>query len=372
MSYTPLHMQSTLTEHAFTRRRRIRGTFSGSRLEFLQDWLPRYFEAVDTHELPTFWPMLHAEYWTTFPWRLPIDVEPHCGPECFPDKHPLSHEDLDKRTFTRMQTHPASRARFSFVFKFADPASRKSAPGLPTSASFARAACCKKPTDGPDSFKVYLTRPFRSRSIVLEMQIIIPRAPNCLLPMAPPFKILHSGEWWKDFHRARAARAAARRHPRAQFDPPVGDQGRIYTFILTRTAPLLGAVQNDGRFLMTTSDPSAPRLAPGPRPLFHAPPLPFQSNAAKRAQAAQLARPSPEDELLARLRQTPEQRRRRELRSQIHKAVGPLEPAQREKKVALAAKQKRLAALEVRTQSNGPQSAASTSKSRATLGLGSR
>ncbi|KAJ7071706.1 hypothetical protein B0H15DRAFT_807049 [Mycena belliarum] len=60
--------------------RYVRGfKFTGMRAAFLKKRLPDYLAAVSDHRLSRFWQRLFPDYWHTFPWRLPIDVDPHCS-----------------------------------------------------------------------------------------------------------------------------------------------------------------------------------------------------------------------------------------------------------------------------------------------------
>ncbi|KAJ7734406.1 hypothetical protein B0H16DRAFT_1731755 [Mycena metata] len=122
----------------------------------------------------------------------------------------------------------------------------------------------------------------------------------------------------------------------AQFEQPIGDQGQIYTFIPTRTAPLIGTVQNDGSIRTVYSNPDAAPIHAPIRPVTHARLPPLQSNAAKRAEARARTRPSADEQLIARLQESPHERRRRELEAQVRATVGPLNPEQRKRKRKLA------------------------------------
>ncbi|KAJ7069015.1 hypothetical protein B0H15DRAFT_946852 [Mycena belliarum] len=53
--------------------------FCGARATFLEGKIPYYHRAVRANTLDHFWTQLIAEYWETFPWRLPLDVEPIPG-----------------------------------------------------------------------------------------------------------------------------------------------------------------------------------------------------------------------------------------------------------------------------------------------------
>ncbi|KAJ6487272.1 hypothetical protein C8R47DRAFT_1071341 [Mycena vitilis] len=53
--------------------------FEGARLEFLETYTEGFMEhvAVEGALRRRFWPILLNDYWSRFPWRLPIDCEPH-------------------------------------------------------------------------------------------------------------------------------------------------------------------------------------------------------------------------------------------------------------------------------------------------------
>ncbi|KAJ7667884.1 hypothetical protein DFH06DRAFT_1126575 [Mycena polygramma] len=152
-------------------------------------------------------------------------------------------------------------------------------------------------------------------------------------------KILHSASWWQDFHRRKANNP--RRAPHTpDFDNPAagGDQGQVYTFVPTRATPIVGTIQNDGRLLYSSSEP-APNSTPPPlsnetRRARKERPRPA---AVQRAEARLLSRPSADEALLARLREKPEERRRREMQEQLRGVVRPLTKDQRRRKAALSA-----------------------------------
>ncbi|KAJ7430403.1 hypothetical protein FB451DRAFT_1199098 [Mycena latifolia] len=54
-------------------------SFQGQRAEFLSSRLNTFFASLDKSRLRQFWPVLFDEYWKLFPWRLPVDEEPHCA-----------------------------------------------------------------------------------------------------------------------------------------------------------------------------------------------------------------------------------------------------------------------------------------------------
>ncbi|KAJ7606992.1 hypothetical protein DFH06DRAFT_1149726 [Mycena polygramma] len=49
--------------------------FQGQRLEFLEKKSAGFRPTSG----PEFWTALYTEYWHTFPWRLPRDMDPHCA-----------------------------------------------------------------------------------------------------------------------------------------------------------------------------------------------------------------------------------------------------------------------------------------------------
>ncbi|KAJ7159894.1 hypothetical protein C8R43DRAFT_947978 [Mycena crocata] len=134
-------------------------------------------------------------------------------------------------------------------------------------------------------------------------------------------KILHSGTYWRDFHRNRARRLELRHQQSSRrlssYDynalGPLHDQPPIFTFIPNRATPVITTVQNDGT-LRHSYDPRE-ELAAAARKNPSAP-LPAATkapNAAKRRKAsaadaiAERARtilknrPDPDEVLLARL-----------------------------------------------------------------------
>ncbi|KAJ7725580.1 hypothetical protein B0H16DRAFT_1471824, partial [Mycena metata] len=253
--------------------------FAGDRERFLRSNTADFFEALSKGKLRTFWPRLFSDYWFIFPWTLPIDVDPHCAMD-LPDHHKrLTHEEVDKRTAI-----------------------------LITTQMFQRAA---------------------------ELHNLNNNLKNRERDGGFPAEVFRSAEWWKDFHRSRAAHLARQRASR--YDQPIGDQGQIYTFIPTRAAPLIGTIQNDGSILTKDSDPDAAPIDAPVRPITHASLPHFQSNAARRAEALVRARPSTDEQLLARLGESSHERRRRQLEQQIRSTLRPLRPEQRRRKRKLAA-----------------------------------
>lgn len=142
-----------------------------------------------------------------------------------------------------------------------------------------------------------------------------------------PGEILHSGSYWQDLRRRRAAHAttAADRHHHThqhsitldENHTRLQDANPVYTFVPNRTVPLTSVVLRDGRVLhhpSPTADtgPMFPAPVPSVVPAKKAARY-HRSRLATRAEALLRARPSPDDLLLMRLREDPEQRRRKQL-----------------------------------------------------------
>ncbi|KAF7349506.1 hypothetical protein MSAN_01741000 [Mycena sanguinolenta] len=53
--------------------------FAGARLEFLAARVNDFHMACNEGCTCSFWCNIFRKYWVNFPWRLPLDVEPHCG-----------------------------------------------------------------------------------------------------------------------------------------------------------------------------------------------------------------------------------------------------------------------------------------------------
>ncbi|KAJ7917981.1 hypothetical protein B0H13DRAFT_1869764 [Mycena leptocephala] len=118
-------------------------------------------------------------------------------------------------------------------------------------------------------------------------------------------RILHSGSYWQDVHRRRRESRQRLEHFQNAAVHSPGDfllpgaqlHGVAYTFTPQRSAPYVTFVQNDGRLLTFPTGPVD--LVPPPPPPK---PRPVAISAARaRAQALLDARPSPDEELLARL-----------------------------------------------------------------------
>lgn len=103
--YPPVRRQTTLiSDHFFTRKRRIQGVFEGERLLFLRRWLPIFFMHVDAKTLRDFWPTLITNYWSEFPE--------------FAGGH-LSPQEVDVRVVTIKQTegvHSFDLRRFPHLY----------------------------------------------------------------------------------------------------------------------------------------------------------------------------------------------------------------------------------------------------------------
>jgi hypothetical protein len=165
------------------------------------------------------------------------------------------------------------------------------------------------------------------------------------MPKSVP-KVLHSGSWWQDFHRNRREREARRNNPQPalRYDAaPVTEQGQIWTFIPTRSRPSVGTVQNDGSILYTTPEPergAALDFRPAPSSAHASGSSsyrPHRSAATQRAEARLRTRPSEDEQLLARLQETPQERRRRQLAEQLRSTMKPLPKEQRCRKKKAAA-----------------------------------
>ncbi|KAJ7715640.1 hypothetical protein B0H16DRAFT_1709752 [Mycena metata] len=77
--------------------------FQGERLVFLNQRLELFYDATARRDLHQFWVRLFAEYWHIFPWRLPIDEDPHCG-MLTDSSTTINHEDIDKKTAIILNT----------------------------------------------------------------------------------------------------------------------------------------------------------------------------------------------------------------------------------------------------------------------------
>ncbi|KAJ7734407.1 hypothetical protein B0H16DRAFT_1731756 [Mycena metata] len=87
-------------------------TFTGAREIFLRERTPAFFEAFTKGKLPEFWRGVFEDYWRYFPWRLPIDLDPHCAMDVdFPGER-LSREDIDKRTAILITTQMRVKSWF--------------------------------------------------------------------------------------------------------------------------------------------------------------------------------------------------------------------------------------------------------------------
>ncbi|KAJ7684858.1 hypothetical protein DFH06DRAFT_1118514 [Mycena polygramma] len=81
--------------------------FRGERKEFLNRHVDAFQTAADQRQLRVFWIGLFTEYWQNFPWRLPIDQEPHCGMLMH---DPETHEEVDIRTTIYIKTQARIKA----------------------------------------------------------------------------------------------------------------------------------------------------------------------------------------------------------------------------------------------------------------------
>ncbi|KAJ7116150.1 hypothetical protein C8R43DRAFT_960997 [Mycena crocata] len=136
--------------------------------------------------------------------------------------------------------------------------------------------------------------------------------------------ILRSGQYWADYHRRRAARLENAAIGRSNFSensfPPLHDQAPIYAFDRTRPTCSIGTVQTNGSIVWEAhrlaASPLSGRSSRDPAAAHHPAqlqPVPAQHVAA-RAAAILRARPSADEQLLARLQEDPETRRHRQFR----------------------------------------------------------
>jgi hypothetical protein len=113
-------------------------------------------------------------------------------------------------------------------------------------------------------------------------------------------QVLYTPSYWADFHRRRREREARAARTPTAVPSAIGchDHGLVYTFTPTRAAPFIAVVQNDGRLLNINDRlPAAVLPMPPPPPK---PKAPKPSAAALRAKALLDARPTKDEELLAR------------------------------------------------------------------------
>ncbi|KAJ7822846.1 hypothetical protein B0H13DRAFT_2376437 [Mycena leptocephala] len=152
----------------------------------------------------------------------------------------------------------------------------------------------------------------------------------------PKYEILHSGTWWKDFHRARARRKERSEQQqtnagRLDSMASTHEAGSIYTFTAGRSMPIVGTVQNNGTILNQVPDNAAPTSTVAPLTVYGASgsphtPLLGGPGPSKKAQAImqrirqQRPIPDPDEALLAQLQKslrTQEKKRKAPSRSKV-------------------------------------------------------
>ncbi|KAJ7024565.1 hypothetical protein C8F04DRAFT_1192245 [Mycena alexandri] len=105
--------QTILTQHFFAHKRGpTRNTFSPEHIVFLSERLNDFLAAVSQGELPDFWRTTFDDYWTKFPWRLPLHVDPHSMMTL--DTVPLTRDELDQRTVLKLTTQGRIKAWFQY------------------------------------------------------------------------------------------------------------------------------------------------------------------------------------------------------------------------------------------------------------------
>ncbi|KAJ7691077.1 hypothetical protein B0H16DRAFT_1752381 [Mycena metata] len=103
LSSTTHQGQTILTQHFFAvKTMPKRRNFSPERLMFLRGLLDDFYWAVAQGELSSFWATTFSTYWSVFPWRLPIHVDPH--PMMTLDAIPFTRDEVDERTVVRLNT----------------------------------------------------------------------------------------------------------------------------------------------------------------------------------------------------------------------------------------------------------------------------
>ncbi|KAJ7720539.1 hypothetical protein B0H16DRAFT_1474371 [Mycena metata] len=92
---TPQNKKKTTREPTFR--------FQGERVVFLHQRLELFYDAVARNDLPNFWRNVFAQYWQLFPWRLPIDQDPHCA-MLTDSSTSMTYDDIDKKTAIILST----------------------------------------------------------------------------------------------------------------------------------------------------------------------------------------------------------------------------------------------------------------------------
>ncbi|KAJ6472929.1 hypothetical protein C8R47DRAFT_1067216 [Mycena vitilis] len=119
------------------RRRPEALNFRGERKEFLDRHIDAFQTATDQRQLRSFWIALFTEYWQNFPWRLPIDQEPHCGMLMH---NPESYEEVDLRTAIYIKTQARIKAFYFWHRLRAIRRARKAASAAAVAAAAAASA----------------------------------------------------------------------------------------------------------------------------------------------------------------------------------------------------------------------------------------
>ncbi|KAJ7164819.1 hypothetical protein C8R43DRAFT_1122697 [Mycena crocata] len=78
--------------------------FKGARLVFLKNYTDYFAQAKAGNALPQFWDDICSAYWVEFPWRLPIDEEPHDGVPIDDPLVELSAAESSERRYTMTKT----------------------------------------------------------------------------------------------------------------------------------------------------------------------------------------------------------------------------------------------------------------------------
>jgi hypothetical protein len=78
--------------------------FQGERRQFLESRVPEFVKDPLSNRRD-FWRQIFVEYWATFPWRLPIDVDPHDGIDM---SEPENHRECDLKVGTILTTEAVS------------------------------------------------------------------------------------------------------------------------------------------------------------------------------------------------------------------------------------------------------------------------
>ncbi|KAJ6467416.1 hypothetical protein C8R45DRAFT_1171850 [Mycena sanguinolenta] len=138
--------------------------FTGQRLAFLESFLDRFDTVCKENRYRPFWREIFKLYWHHFPWRLPIDNEPHCA--ILYAIAPRGEEELNEMTAITIATETRIK-RFFFDKHYM----RRLLGELPTAADIAAAALgpANAPTPHYSWASLYATPP--SRQIYLGFYI---------------------------------------------------------------------------------------------------------------------------------------------------------------------------------------------------------